>query len=57
MCDTAANETTLNFVGHIPYGTKNILNKFCLPLLSSTDVFLNGTDVDNLIGSFGVDDV
>ena len=54
-CAQAATET--NPGGHIAYGTKNILDKFCLPLLSSTNVFFNSTDVDNLVGTFGVDDI
>lgn len=42
---------------HIGYGTKSIFNKFCLPNVDDLPAQFDTEVLDNLVGSFGLDDI
>ena len=42
---------------HVGYGTNSIFNKFCLPDINDLPVQFDTEVFDNLVGSFGLDDI
>ena len=41
----------------MPYGTKSIFKKFCLPDYDKLPPQINKDSYDNIIGNFGLDDI
>jgi len=43
--------------GHLGYGTHTVLKRFCMPNLEKLPAELDTKALDNLVGSFGLDDI
>jgi hypothetical protein len=54
-CATAASQAAPT--AHVGYGTNSIFNKFCLPDPTDLPVEFDTDVFDNLVGSFGLDDI
>lgn len=55
-CETeqSASDPT---VGHLGYGTKDLLKKFCLPDLNKLPAEVDSDKFNNIINDFGLDDI
>ena len=51
------NEFGATGKGHVGYGTKPLLRRFCLPDIDKLPKEIDVKAYDNLVGEFGLDDI